>query len=134
MCGRHLHVKTAGTSYLEALRVVARTQPDLFAEIAAYCRGRFDTDKASYHISTTSQDIAALPVFEGSKDEAIYLNETAGRQLLHVTFGSVLTQGIAANGRPFRDALLECLVRESDLHAELLSNHFIKHLSRLNAG
>ncbi len=134
VCGRHLHVKTAGTSYLEALRVVARTKPDLFAEIAAYCRGRFDTDKASYHISTTSQDIAALPAFQGPEEEAIYLNETAGRQLLHVTFGSVLTQGIAANGRPFRDALLECLVQESDLHAEFLSNHFIKHLSRLNAG
>lgn len=134
VCGRHLHVKTAGTSYLEALRVVARTKPDLFAEIAAYSRSRFDTDKASYHISTTSRDIAALPPFQSPKDEAIYLNETAGRQLLHVTFGSVLTQGIAANGRPFRDALLECLVQEADLHAELLSNHFIKHLSRLNAG
>ncbi|HYV27569.1 MAG TPA: tagaturonate epimerase family protein, partial [Candidatus Eisenbacteria bacterium] len=48
VCGDLLHVKTAGTSYLEALRVLARTAPKLFAEIAAYCRGRFDTDRKSY--------------------------------------------------------------------------------------
>src|SRR3954468_16497121 len=31
VCGDLLHVKTAGTSYLEALRVLARTAPSLFA-------------------------------------------------------------------------------------------------------
>ena len=134
VCGRMLHVKTAGTSYLEALRVVARTEPALFAEIAAYCRGRFDTDRASYHISTTVQDITALPPFRDAADEAVYLDETAGRQLLHVTFGSVLTLGTASDGRSFRHALLERLAKDADLHSELLATHFIKHLSRLNAG
>jgi hypothetical protein len=114
--------------------VVARTEPALFAEIAAYCRGRFETDRASYHISTTAQDVAALPPFRDAGDEAIYLDETAGRQLLHVTFGSVLTLGNASDGRSFRHALLERLAKDADLHTELLATHFIKHLSRLNAG
>src|SRR5262249_24971298 len=94
VCGDLLHVKTAGTSYLEALRVVARAAPRLFAEIVAFCRGRFDTDRTSYHISTTTRQIGALPAFVGGAEhEGLYLDDDVGRQLLHVTFGSVLTQG-----------------------------------------
>ncbi len=134
VCRDLLHVKTAGTSYLEALRVVARTCPALFAEMAAYCRDRFDTDRASYHISTTDAEVAALPVYGGVTEESAYLDQVAGRQLLHVTFGSVLTQGREASGRPFKEAILETLHRHADLHAELLENHFVKHLATLNAG
>lgn len=134
VCGSLLHVKTAGTSYLEALRVAARTDVTLFAEIAAFCRGCFDTDKASYHISATSAQVASLPPYRGLGDEAVYLDEVAGRQLLHVTFGSVLTRGVDSRGRRFKDSLLEILHRHADLHAELLEKHFVKHLSLLNAG
>ncbi len=134
VCRELLHVKTAGTSYLEALRVVARTRPALFAEIAAYSRGHFDTDRASYHISTTLAQIEALPAYRDSRDEAVYLDQIAGRQLLHVTFGSVLTVGRDSAGRTFKDGILETLGQHADLHAELLEAHFAKHLSQLNAG
>ena len=134
VCGDLLHVKTAGTSYLEALRVIARTAPALFAEIAVYCRGRFETDRKSYHISTTLGEINALPPFSGKAEEAIYLDEVTGRQLLHVTFGSVLTMGQDGSGRRFKDRILDELQRHSDLHQELLQKHFDKHLSLLNAG
>lgn len=134
VCGQLLHVKTAGTSYLEALRVVARTAPAAFADIAAYCRGRFDTDRASYHISTTGAEIAALPPFSGPAEEALYLDERVGRQLLHVTFGSVLTVGVDAKGRRFKEIILESLNQHADLHREILEQHFTKHLSLLNKG
>src|SRR5207244_4446342 len=134
VCGDLLHVKTAGTSYLEALRVVARTLPSAFAEIAAYCRKRFDADRASYHISTTTAQINALRPFSGPADEALYLDEVIGRQLLHVTFGSVLTMGNDARGQSFKDIILETLERHADLHREVLDQHFTKHLSLLNAG
>ena len=134
VCQSHLHVKTAGTSYLEALRVMARVAPALFAEVAAYCRGRFEADRASYHISTTRGQVAALPPYRGPADEAVYLDEVAGRQLLHVTFGSVLTQGVDAAGRRFKDGLLEVLQENAGLHSDLIERHFVKHLSALNAG
>ena len=127
LCGELLHVKTAGTSYLEALRVVARTEPKLFAEIIEFCRGRFDTDRRSYHISATTTQVAGLPKYT-SKDEAVYLDEVAGRQLLHVTFGSVLTNP------QFKPRILETLNNHADLHAELLEQHFTKHLSLLSQG
>jgi tagaturonate epimerase len=123
VCGELLHVKTAGTSYLEALRVIVRTDPALFREIAAFCKGRFTEDRRSYHISTTEQQVNALPL-EGEM-ERLYLDEIPGRQLLHVTFGSVLTSD-------FKPRILDVLHRQESLHQELLRMHFDKHLRLLS--
>jgi tagaturonate epimerase len=134
VCGELLHVKTAGTSYLEALRVVARTAPSLFGEIVEFCRGRFDQDRQSYHLSTTLAQVNALPGYGSAQDETLFLEETVGRQLLHVTFGSVLTQGVDAKGRRFKEGILEQLHQHSDLHLEILEKHFTKHLALLSQG
>jgi hypothetical protein len=128
VCGPLLHVKTSGTSYLEGLRVVARTAPSLFAEIVEFCRGRFDTDRQSYHISTTRAHVAALPTFSGATEEAVFLDEAPGRQLLHVTFGSVLTHPT------FQPRILETLQNHAALHEELVERHLTKHLSLLANG
>jgi hypothetical protein len=117
------------------LRVVARTNPDLFAEICSFCRGRFDADRKSYHISATQSDIDHLRPFNaGASDEALYLDERVGRQLLHVTFGSTLTLGAQKNGRKFKQGILEALEKNPDLHLEFLEKHFDKHLSGLSKG
>lgn len=133
VCGNLLHVKTAGTSYLEALRAVCRANPQLFKEIIAYSHDRFDIDRASYHISTTLAEVNALDR-NAANLEQLYLDERVGRQLLHVTFGSVLTIGKRADGQTFKEAILITLNKHSDLHNELLEKHFDKHLSLLNQG
>jgi hypothetical protein len=134
VCGTRLHVKTAGTNYLEALRVVVRVDPKLFGEIAAYDAGRFAQDKQSYHISATDAGVAALAKTAPADFERVYLDETTGRQLLHVTFGSTLTLGKTASGRLFKDAILEILGKHADLHSEFLEKHLGKHLRLLNQG
>jgi tagaturonate epimerase len=134
VCRDRLHLKTAGTSYLEALRAVGRVDPTLFGQIAAYAAGRFTQDKASYHISANEAGIAAIARTAPADYERVYLNETTGRQLLHVTFGSVLTLGQTPAGRPFKDAILEILAQHADLHAEILVKHLGEHLRLLNAG
>jgi hypothetical protein len=128
VCGPLLHVKTSGTSYLEGLRVVARTTPQVFAEIVEFCRGRFEADRQSYHISTTLAHVKALPKFRGPKEEPLFLDEVAGRQLLHVTFGSVLTHPT------FKPRILETLENHAALHEELVERHLTKHLSLLANG
>lgn len=133
VCGNLLHVKTAGTSYLEALRAVCRANPRLFKEIIAYSHDRFDIDRASYHISTTLAEVNALDR-NAANLEQLYLDERVGRQLLHVTFGSVLTIGKRSDGQTFKEAILVTLNEHSDLHNELLEKHFDKHLSLLNQG
>ena len=45
--GGMCHVKTAGTSYLEALRVVAQREPSYFREIIDFARARYDEGSPS---------------------------------------------------------------------------------------
>jgi hypothetical protein len=134
VCENLLHVKTAGTSYLEALRVVARVDVPLFREIVDYSGGRFPEDKASYHISVTDADVPGLLKSSDDQLEQNFLNEDKGRQVLHVTFGSVLTKGQAASGRTFKEGIMEILQKNADLHAEVLETHLGKHLRELRAG
>lgn len=134
------HVKTAGTSYLEALRVVARHDAALFRRIVAFARGRYDTDKATYHVSAT---LASAPlaeeVAEASELERHYLErwrEVAagkgfthpGRQILHCTFGSVLTDS------ELGPAVRHLLEQHRDTYTEVLADHFSRHLDALRAG
>ncbi len=131
LCGELLHVKTAGTSYLEALRVVARVDTPFLRELAEYCSGRFAEDRASYHLSTTQADVEALRGTPDDKLEAVFLDRFAGRQLMHATYGSVLTKGEGADGRPYRDRLMEILANNEALHMEFVTRHFDKHLGLL---
>ena len=130
VCGELLHVKTAGTSYLEALRCVLQSDESLFKEIAHFSHERFDSDRATYHISATSADNSALSkrALTGSALEEAYLNDDRGRQILHVTFGSVLTDS------KLKPRLLQNLENNAALHSHLLERHFTKHLEHLNRG
>jgi len=56
------------------------------------------------------------------------LDEIPGRQLLHVTFGSVLTDP------SLKPRIIEVLQRHAPLHEELLDRHLTKHLSLLTKG
>ncbi|MBI3987543.1 MAG: hypothetical protein HY343_11515 [Lentisphaerae bacterium] len=129
LSGEHLHVKTAGTSYLEALRAVCRSDRPFFRSLAAYCRGRYDEDRASYHVSATRSDVPERLADADLEDG--YLNRPAGRQILHVTFGAVLTQGKTEQGRPFRDVILEILRTHDSLYRDLLRDHLGRHLRLL---
>ena len=134
VCGNLLHVKTAGTSYLEALRVVARKQPELLLEIIEYAFGRFETDRATYHISSRLSDVPKPGSLAPAEREDVFLNRNAGRQILHVTFGSVLTMGKSAKGHPFKEGITDTLRNNEALHKEVLASHLGRHITLLNAG
>jgi hypothetical protein len=138
--GGQFHVKTAGTSYLEALRVAAIHDAALFRRICEFGRVKYDTDKATYHVHATLESTpppAAIP--DDRKLEQTYLEcwedvpagkgfTEPGRQILHCTFGSVLTDAELGT------ALRECIAAHPDTYAEVLAIHFEKHLQALQAG
>ena len=66
--------------------------------------------------------------------ETTYFGEDVGRQMLHVTFGSVLTVGKSHGGQPFKEAILEVLHQYPDDYREVLNIHFTRHLQMLSAG
>jgi hypothetical protein len=134
------HVKTAGTSYLEMLRVVARHDEKFFRELVDFARSRYDTDKATYHVSASVGGVPApADVKDGRTMERLYLElwedvkpgrgfAQPGRQILHCTFGSTLTNaGYAARIRQVLEA-------HPETFTQVLTEHFIKHLEALNAG
>lgn len=134
------HVKTAGTSYLEALRVVARCAPDLFRRVVAFARSRYEKDRATYHVSATL-DSAPPPedVADPVELERLYLElwrevprgrgfTRPGRQIVHCTFGSVLTD------HELGPAVRGVLERNTATYTEVLADHFSRHLDALRAG
>ncbi|HBX67919.1 MAG TPA: hypothetical protein DEH25_00585, partial [Chloroflexi bacterium] len=115
-----VHVKTAGTSYLEALRVVAAVDPAFFREILDFSRSRYETDRATYHVSGV---LAKVPTAAALKDEKLLglFEQFDARQVLHVTFGSVLDE--------YGARLREVLKANADLYDQYLQTHFKRHLA-----
>ena len=128
LAGPYVHLKTAGTSYLEALRAIATSRPALFREILDFARLRYDTDKASYHVSAS---VAKVPSAEQLKDAQLpeLLGQFDARQVLHCTFGSVLTLRDPAGRLVFRDRLLEALRADEETHYRIVEAHLRKHLT-----
>ncbi len=127
--GGLFHVKTAGTSYLEGMRVLARHDGKLFRRIIEYARQQFASDKRTYRVSA---QLEATPVPAAVNDdarlEALYLDQNAGRQILHVTYGSVLTH--ATYGPTIRDVLRA----HPETHRQVISKHLGRHLKALCKG
>ena len=117
--GERIHVKTAGTSYLEALRVLAKHEPDLFLKIYSLGRERYETDKKTYHVS------AELNKLPNTDDLPSLLEDFHAREVLHVTYGSALTQ--------FGVELKAALVKHDDAYFNGLKAHFGKHLNLLES-
>lgn len=121
-----VHLKTAGTSYLEALRTIAALDPDFFKEIYEFCRNRFETDKVSYHISA---QLSRAPIPSALDHLPGLLENFDAREILHVTFGSVLKEKASDGSFQFFDRLIRLLKDNSELYAENIEKHFLRHLS-----
>jgi hypothetical protein len=48
-----VHLKTVGTSYLEALRLIAFINTQLFRAILDFARAYYETDRKTYHVSAS---------------------------------------------------------------------------------
>jgi len=131
--GNRLHLKTAGTSYLEALRVAARHAPALLRAIVDFAFERFEADRKTYHVTT---DLDAIPDPANVPDDALeatYLGDEDGRQLLHLTYGSVLTA--QQDGAPrFKDRLFAVLNEHEETHYDVLKSHFLRHINGVLEG
>jgi hypothetical protein len=131
------HVKTAGTSYLEALRVIAKHNMELFKRIIELARDHYDTDRATYHVSATLQGTPSTKqVSDPVKLEQIYLERwqdvapgkgftEPGRQILHTTFGTVLKH------EQIRGEFFQVLRENPQTYRAVLEEHFAKHLEAL---
>jgi len=119
-----VHLKTAGTSYLEALRVIASAEPGLFRQILHLAIERYETDRASYHVSA---QLARLNSPDELTDKNLggLLDQFDARQVFHVTFGTILDH--------YGPRLHDILSSHEDGYYAVLETHFRKHLEPLKA-
>ncbi|MFA7231122.1 MAG: tagaturonate epimerase family protein [Victivallaceae bacterium] len=124
MTGMRLHLKTAGTSWLEAVRVIAENDPVLYRVIHKCALENFNSMLKLYHITA---DLSKIPDVDKLYDEDLpeLLNMNEARQLLHITYGPIL------NDKSIRPLFFSAMHEYENEYCEKLKGHFEKHLSLL---
>lgn len=124
--GCHVHVKTAGTNWLEAMRVVAKHNPALYRKAHKFALEHRAEAEKYYHVSTNPADI---PNIDLQNDAYLpeYLQLPASRQTMHIAYGLLLEQ------EWFRNEFFPFLsTYEEEYYAGLVS-HIGRHLLYLTA-
>jgi len=124
------HVKTAGTNWLEAMRVVAAFDPALYREVHAFALGSFEEAKKYYHVTT---DLAKIPALTGVKDcclPSLFENNDL-RQVIHITYGLILSHKNADGSFIFKNRLYNLWREHENEYRAALVKHIGKHLELL---
>ena len=127
--GRY-HLKTAGTNWLEAVRVIAMFKPSLYRDIHSFALENLAEARKYYHITCDLSNIADV---NGVPDAELpeYLDKDDARQVLHITYGLIL-QAKAPDGSPrFRDRIYQALDEHESDYFKALEKHIGRHLTSL---
>jgi len=123
------HVKIS-TTYLESMRIIIRKNPDLYRQMHPYILKKFNEDKASYDLTT---DLSLIPDINKIPDSHLedLLDNNEARQLIHTTYGSVLSGKDKEGTYLFRNQIYQTLYHNEDEHYQAVSEHVKKHLDLL---
>lgn len=113
------HIKTAGTSWLEAVRLISQKSPDLYRRMHRLALRNFETDRKSYHVTANLSEIPDVDKMPDKKLPGL-LNENNSRQLMHITYGTLL--------KNMKEEIYDVLNLHEDGHCHLLSLHLARHL------
>ncbi|MEI7027865.1 tagaturonate epimerase family protein [Paenibacillus sp. y28] len=124
------HAKTAGTNWLEAVRTVAKVNPDLYRRMHAFAAEHVGEALAYYHV--TADFNAIKPLAEvADADLHEYMNENNARQLIHITYGLLLQAKDASGNSLFKDEFYRTLSDQETAYEQSLASHIGKHLELL---
>ncbi|WP_438822765.1 tagaturonate epimerase family protein [Oceanobacillus alkalisoli] len=128
--GDVLHVKTAGTNWLEAIRVIAKTNPKLYRVMHRFALENFNEALNYYHVTP---DLTSIKPLDTVSDEELssYMDNDAARQVFHVTYGLILTAKDENNAYLFKDDFFTELIKHEDEYRVGLEKHIGKHLDLL---
>ena len=125
-----LHLKTVGTSWLEAIRLIALTNPSLYREMHRFALSIFNEAFKFYRVTT---DLNRIPRLEDLQNQELpaLLDQEDSRQLLHITYGYLLNAKNEAGKHLFKDKVYHILTQYEEDYWSLLEKHIEKHLSSL---
>ena len=125
------HVKTAGTSWLEAMAVVAAHSPGLYREIHSFVLpDAFYEAEKYYHVTTNLNNIPDLCTLHDEELPTLLQNNDE-RQLIHITYGPILNAKRPDGSYRFRSRLFDLWRQYQDQYAARLERHIGSHLQLL---
>jgi hypothetical protein len=126
LSGGRFHLKTAGTSWLEALRVIAERDPALFRDLYAAALVGYPNARKLYHVTP---DLSRLPQAEDLGDSAAFLlDDKDARRVLHIAYGELLAEP------GLRRRFFAVLEKEAETYRSFLRAHIGMHLELLGVG
>ena len=130
LTGGKYHIKTAGTNWLEAVRVIAKHEPDLYRELHTYALEHVSEAKKYYYITENTANIAAL---DSVSDEELpaYFDQNDARQVIHITYGLMLQAKTPEGTLRFRDSIYQALEKYESEYFEALEKHIGRHIAAL---
>jgi len=127
---RLFHLKTAGTNWLEAVRVIAENNPSLYRKMHKFAIEHVEEAKKYYHVSA---DLSNIPDIDSISDEelVLFLNKDDSRQVLHITYGLILMKKDESGKSVFKDEIYSTLYAHEEEYYNALIEHINKHLKLL---
>ena len=118
------HVKTSGTSWLEAVRVIARNAPDLYRRMHRKALEHLEEARSYYKVDC---DVSAIRPLDRTADDELpaYIEQVDSRQLMHIAYGILL------NDTEMHDAIYEFLKKNEKMYEMQVKQHIEKHLKSL---
>lgn len=119
-----VHVKTSGTSWLEALRTVSQVNPKLFRNIFRKAGTYAQEGLKQYHITA---DVSLIPPEHEVADQDLpdLLEMRESRQMLHICYGRMLEDP------EVRTALFSLLDSFEESHYACVEKHIQRHIAEL---
>lgn len=120
----YLHLKTAGTSWLVAVTVIARHDPALYRAMHTCALANFNAMLKLYHITADITNIPALNTL-GDAELPKLMEMPEARQLLHINYGPILCGEL-------RERFFATMYKLELEYDKAVEAHFAKHLSLLD--
>lgn len=122
--GLRLHHKTAGTSWLQAMRMVASKDAALYRELHAFCMEHYVEVKPLYHITENKANVPAIERLDDDQLDSLFENIDL-RRIVHISYGLVLSVP------EYKKALYDLWLREDEAHDALVAGHLRRHFDDL---
>lgn len=124
------HLKTAGTNWLQAMKLVAYKDAKLYREIHKFALDNLKEAKKYYVISADTKKIPDIDALNDSKLPELF-DLPDCRQVIHITYGLILQAKNPDGSLRFKNRLYDLWYRYEEDYNKLLEEHIGKHLNLL---
>ena len=132
LSGGKFHLKTSGTSWVEAVRVIAACNPELFRRMLSFSCAKYKEAKSFYHVSGLTERIPPLTSLL-DKELPAMLDNIDVRQVIHITYGFLLQQHTPEGTYLFREEIYKTLRSHQEELNQTIIAHIRRHLQALDA-